>query len=287
MKKMKKYLILFIAASLLLAGCNPTNKVFKHFISKKYRNALEEERKNNAQTIDALKLDTSVLNTTIKGLINDKTELQKKYDSLLNSSMTQEERLKNSLLSKSEELKNKEKLIAEKVLILKDLYAKLNKQDSISKALNNTVKNALMGFNPDELTIELKNGKIYVSMTDKLLFKSGSAKVEAKGKTALKKLADILIKNPDIEILIEGHTDNVPIKNDTYKDNWDLSAARAISIVRILHDEYKVTPAKLTAAGRGEYFPKASNDTPEGKAKNRRTEIILSPKLEGLFKLIQ
>ena len=124
-------------------------------------------------------------------------------------------------------------------------------------------------------------------MTDKLLFRSGSAKVEAKGKLALKKLAEILIKDSDIEIMIEGHTDTVPIKNETYKDNWDLSAARATNIVRILHNEYKVNPSKLTAAGRGEFFPKASNENAEGRAKNRRTEIILTPKLEGLFKLIQ
>lgn len=284
---MKKNLIIIIALSFAFTGCNPSNKIVKKFISKKFWNALDEERKNSSQTIEFLKLDTGRLNVTIKELIREKTEIQKKYDSLLTSSMTQEERLKNTLLSKSEELKNKEKLIAEKVNKLKELYVKLNKQDSISRELSNTIKNALLGFNSDELTVELKNNKIYVSMTDKLLFKSGSAKVETKGKTALKKLAEIINKNPDIEILIEGHTDNVPIKNDMYKDNWDLSVARATSIVRILHDEYSVTPSKLTAAGKGEYFPKVSNETPEGKAKNRRTEIVLSPKLEGLYKLIQ
>jgi len=161
------------------------------------------------------------------------------------------------------------------------------RQDSIVNNLNNIVKNALLGFNPDELSVQMKNGKVYVSMSDKLLFKSGSADVEAKGKDALKKLAGVLNKSANIDILIEGHTDTVPIKTPVYKDNWDLSAARATSVVRLLTNEYQLDPKRLTASGKGEFFPVASNKTPEGKAKNRRTEIILSPKLDELFKLIQ
>ena len=161
------------------------------------------------------------------------------------------------------------------------------KQDSITNNLNNILRNALLGFNSDELSVEIKNGKVYVSMSDKLLFKSGSSAVEDKGRDALKLLAGVLDKNSDIDILVEGHTDNVPIKTSVYKDNWDLSVARATSIVRILTNDYKIVPTRLTASGKGEFFPKADNDTAEGRASNRRTEIILSPKLDELMKLLK
>jgi len=161
------------------------------------------------------------------------------------------------------------------------------RQDSITNRLTGILRNALLGFKSDELSVEIKDGKVYVSMSDKLLFNSGSASIESKGLEAIKVLADVLNKNSDIDILVEGHTDNIPIKTVLYKDNWDLSVARAISIVRILTDEYKITPTRLTASGKGEYAPRASNSTPDGRAKNRRTEIILSPKLDEIMKLLK
>jgi chemotaxis protein MotB len=178
-------------------------------------------------------------------------------------------------------------LLSEREKALAELQNVIARQDSITKRLNNILRNALLGFNSDELSVEIKNGKVYVSMSDKLLFKSGSSAVEVKGKEALKLLGDVLDKNTDIDILVEGHTDNVPIKTNIYKDNWDLSVARATSIVRILSVDYKIGPTRMTASGRGEYFPKAGNDTAEGKAKNRRTEIILSPKLDEIMKLLE
>lgn len=170
---------------------------------------------------------------------------------------------------------------------LKEMESIVSRQDSITKALNSIVKNALLGFKADELSVEMKNGKVYVSMTDKLLFKSGSAAVEEKGRQAIRKLAEVLNKNNEIDIAIEGHTDNIPIKTSLYKDNWDLSVARATSIVRMLNEEYGVSPIRLTASGKGEHFPVASNADQEGRAKNRRTEIILSPKLDELFDMLQ
>jgi chemotaxis protein MotB len=148
------------------------------------------------------------------------------------------------------------------------------------------VKNALLGFTSDELSVEMKNGKVYISLSDKLLFKSGNANVEAKGREALKKVAEVLNKNNDVSIAIEGHTDNVPIKTALYKDNWDLSTARATNVVRLLTNEYGMDATKLSAVGKAEFFPVADNSTPEGKARNRRTEIVLSPNLEELMKLI-
>jgi chemotaxis protein MotB len=191
------------------------------------------------------------------------------------------------LSQKDRDIQNKNKDLQEKERMLREMQAIIARQDELTKKLNQTLRDALVGFNSDELTMEIRDGKVYVSMSDKLLFKSGSNAVEPKGVEALKVLADVLNKNPDIQILVEGHTDNVPIKTAVYKDNWDLSVARATSITRMMNEKYGVAATRMTASGRGEYFPKAPNDTAEGKAKNRRTEIILSPKLDEIMNLLQ
>jgi len=237
---------------------------------KQYRSLQTDYRDLNNRFVD--------LSEKHKELQDDYTEMNDRYTDLIKSSLSKTEQLNLALKLKSEELAAREKR-------LEELEAKIRRQDSVTKAINDLVKKALLSFNSDELTVEMKNGKIYVSMSDKLLFRSGSAEVEEKGKEALKKLADVLNKNADIEIAIEGHTDNIPIKTSTFQDNWELSTDRATNIVRLLSDLHKVNPKRLTAAGRGEFMPKASNDTPEGRAKNRRTEIILSPKLDELYKL--
>jgi chemotaxis protein MotB len=233
-------------------------------------------KKNLADLTD----QSNILSTSYK-------DLQNKYNDLTNQSLSQTDKLSKALAAKSEDLDAKEKLLSEREKTLHEMIQVIAKQDSITRNLNNILRNALLGFNSDELSVEIKDGKVYVSMSDKLLFQSGSSAVEDKGKDALKLLAGVLEKNSDIDILVEGHTDNVPIKTSVYKDNWDLSVARATSIVRILTNDYKIVPTRLTASGKGEFFPKADNDTPEGRAKNRRTEIILSPKLDELMKLLK
>lgn len=291
----------------------PTKKSSSFFWTKRVkkviseRDTLCEDLKNERIVTTQLEKDTFELNNTIRernntivelteknnGLTSDLNQLQNKYDDLMNENVSQAEQYSRALKQKSTELKNREDLLeeqkgllAEREKTLLELQNKLARQDSITKALNEVIRKALLGFKSDELSVEIKNGKVYVSMSNKLLFKSGSFDVEAKGKEALEVLADVLNKNPDIDILVEGHTDTDPISTATIKDNWDLSTARATSIVRILTNDYKVTPKRITAAGRGEFMPKASNETAEGKAKNRRTEIILSPKLEEIMKLL-
>ena len=145
---------------------------------------------------------------------------------------------------------------------------------------------ALVGFSANDLTVTQKNGKVYVSLSENLLFPSGSAVVNPQGKEALSKLADVLNVNPDISVDIEGHTDSIPIRKK-YEDNWALSTARAISIVRILVNDYKVDPVRVIASGHSQYDPVDTNSTEEGRARNRRTEIILSPKLDELYKLLE
>jgi len=146
----------------------------------------------------------------------------------------------------------------------------------------------LLGFEGKGLSIEIRNGKVYVSLEESLLFRSGSWEVNDRGISALQKLAEVLASNPDINVLIEGHTDNVPYRGSgQVKDNWDLSVMRATAIVKVITRNPGVHPSRLTAAGRSEYAPLATNSTSEGRAKNRRTEIILTPKLDELFQIIE
>ena len=181
--------------------------------------------------------------------------------------------LKQELESRSQRVAELENVIASKDAAMRQL------KDAISKALTN--------FEGKGLTVEQRNGKVYISMENKLLFESGSWYVGAQGKQAVKQLGSVLAENPEISVLIEGHTDNVPYKgNVQLSGNWDLSAKRATAIVNILRENDAINPENLTAAGRGEYAPIASNDSAEGKAKNRRIEVILTPKLDEISKLL-
>jgi len=221
--------------------------------------------------------------TRIGALLRDTTsqgEAIRSYLSMLNVNMSEQEKLNALLSQKMEDLEKREQMINE-------LQGIINAQNEKVQSLLRNVKNALMGFNSDELTVTEKDGKVYVAMSDKLLFESGSAKVDKRGKEALAKLADVLNVQTDIDIMIEGHTDTKPINTVQFKDNWDLSVIRATSVVRILTKEYGVNPLQIQATGRGEYIPVATNETADGRSLNRRTEIILAPKLDQLFKLLQ
>jgi chemotaxis protein MotB len=166
------------------------------------------------------------------------------------------------------------------------LQALMDQQKKSIEDIRKKMSDALVGFNSKELTVAVKNGKVYVSLQESLLFPSGSATVNPKGAQALGKLAAVLNVNPDINVDIEGHTDSIPIRSSLYPDNWALSTARAVSIVRVLVKNYLVDPARLVASGHSQYDPVESNSTPEGRTQNRRTEIILSPNLNELYKLL-
>ncbi len=188
----------------------------------------------------------------------------------------------------SEELAAMQERLLQKELAYDALNNEVKRKDSAMMALKNSVANALVGFENQGLTVSTRNGRVYVSMDNKLMFASGSYNVNANGKSALNKLAEVLQNNKDINILVEGHTDSVPYSGKgNLSDNWDLSAKRATSIVRILTQSSKLNPAKITAAGRGEFNPIANNATKEGRAKNRRTEIILMPDLSNLYDMVQ
>ncbi len=176
--------------------------------------------------------------------------------------------------------------IADQAMRLKNLQNIIQSQRDVMLKLKNTIADALIKYKADELSVYIKDGNVYVSMEEKLLFKSGSDVVDPKGKEALKSLAQVLSSTPDISVMIEGHTDNVSIKTKQFKDNWDLSTARATSIVRTMTVDYGFDPNRITASGRGLFHPVKTNETAEGRASNRRTEVILSPDLKELYKLL-
>jgi chemotaxis protein MotB len=236
--------------------------------------------------------DTATLGEKYRKSLADYHELNDLYDQtvqqnrlLLSKSSNERLALLDSLKKQQGELKKKEDELAAREQKVKELQSLLARQDSATNALRQKIQQALLGFEKSDLTVEQKNGKVYVSMAEKLLFASGSTEVNPKGKQALLKVADVLKKNRDISIAVEGHTDNVPISTASIKDNWDLSVLRATSVIRILTDA-GVDAKQITASGRGEFFPVASNSNAEGKAKNRRTEIILTPNYEELAKLL-
>ena len=254
---MKKLIPLAITA-LLFGSC-----VAKRHLTNS-RNETANLRVDSARLANentALKGDISGLNSTVDSL-------NKKNSMLAQQSASQQTKLNQ----------NQQKL--------QQLQTLLNQQKAQSEDLKNKMSEALKGFNSNELSVIQKNGKVYVSLSENLLFPSGSAVVNKKGVDALSKLAAVLNLNNDVAINIEGHTDSIPIKGK-YKDNWDLSTARSNAIVRILVDNYKVDPVRVMASGHSRFDPVDTNSTPEGRAKNRRTEIILTPKLEEMYKLLE
>ena len=254
-----------------------------------------------------LQTDTSTLGTAQRRLTALYNELNNSYEKLIANNdrmlkgkddeakkvigqlqMTQDE-----LIKKQDELTKKEKQLNDLTEELKkrearvsELESVLNKKDEDVNALKKAVSDALVGFENNGLTITKKNGKVYVSMEEKLLFASGSTVVDKKGEDALREIAKVLEQNKDINVLIEGHTDNVPISGGSLKDNWDLSVLRATSVVRILTKNSSIDPTRLTPAGRGSYLPIDAANTTDARRKNRRIEIILTPKLDELFKVI-
>lgn len=258
------------------------------------------EKKVNQIIKDSLQLHQSyqAVSTELAQLKTKHQQLQKYYDDLLTNSgqlnkdlATQQKRLMDIEADleitrrKNDELSQN---LAEREQKVRELENILAEKEAAVNQLRKIVSDALLNFKENELSVEVRNGKVYVSLAEQLLFKSGSIQVDPKGIQALNTLAQAIKDNQDLHILVEGHTDDVPISrvSNYMKNNWDLSVMRATSIVKIL-TEAGVDPGQITAAGRGEYQPIASNDQNEGRQKNRRTEIILTPKLDELFQILQ
>lgn len=261
------------------------------------------------QQLESLKNDTASLGLATRTINSSYLNLKSNYELLsetkdkmqagtnaemqklmkdLQAAQTELLKKEDELTLKKQNLDNLNSDLLLKEAKLKDLQNILFKKDSTVNALRKKVSDALFGFENKGLSISKKNGKVYVSLDESLLFASGSTEVAPNGVVALKKLAKVLEDNIDINILIEGHTDNVPYKGTgTMKDNWDLSVIRATTVLKIIVNNSKINPSRLTAAGRSQYMPIENVNTNEARSKNRRTEIILTPKLDELLNILE
>lgn len=316
---MLKRISLVLIGAALVTSC-VSKKVFSDLESnyaklKKTHRALADKNKDCEELTKQLETDLASVNSELEQLKSDKADLaneiansQAKVDGLGKSYKQLEESSASELAKNTaknrallQQLEDKEKALAAEnarlVGLQKELDARSKRVDELEgalaakdanmKALKNSISKALTNFEGKGLTVEQRDGKVYVSMENKLLFQSGSWKIGKEGKQAVNQLGEVLAENPEINVLIEGHTDNDAFtgKGDI-SGNWDLSTKRATAIVNILQQNKNINAESLTAAGRSEFSPIATNDTPEGKGKNRRIEVILTPKLDEVSKLL-
>jgi chemotaxis protein MotB len=253
---------LYLGLVLVSISCGPSKELL---VSQAKVETLQKEIANTRTQL-------SDCNTKVESMFQEKASLQ----------------THNALVQ--EDLKDinteSEMTIADQAKRLKTLQEMIKSQKAIMSNLQNSIAEALMNYSADELSVYIKDGNVYVSLAEKLLYKSGSDVVDPKGKEALASLAKVLNSTKDIRVMIEGHTDNVPISSKQFEDNWDLSTARATSIVRILTTDFGFDSNRITASGRSQFHPVKTNDTPEGRAGNRRTEVILSPDLKELYTIL-
>jgi len=254
---------------------------------KERDNAVDEYNKISAKYNDLQNAHEDLIRGNVKETQKLLTELQAAQQNLQQKEDILRQ-LEATLDSKKSALDELNFELQKRNAKLVELEKVLNAQKKIAQDLKNKVSDALLGFENKGITVTQKDGKVYVSLEEKLLFKTASWDIDANGRNALKKLAGVLEKNPGIQVTIEGHTDDVPYNpgNSQLKDNWDLSVKRATTVVRVLLEGSKINPKRLTAAGRSEYLPVDSRNTADARQKNRRTEVVLTPDLSELYDLI-
>ncbi|KGO83506.1 membrane protein [Flavobacterium beibuense F44-8] len=269
---MKRTVLLLSLAAMTLTSCGSKKKI-------------AELEAQNKEIQDLLNTATVKLNTCLseKSSLSDQVDYLKKTNADLITNVGNV----TTLSSKgAENLEKTLESLKEKDLKITRLQDAITRKDSVTLALVSSVKRAV-GINDPDIEVNVEKGVVYISIADKLLFKSGSYQVSDRAKEILGKVAAIVKDKSNFECMVEGHTDNVPIKNPVLQDNWDLSVKRATSIVRILQQDFGIEPGRLVASGRGEYVPLESNDTAEGRARNRRTRILILPKIDQFYDMIE
>ena len=277
---MKKFLILVACSSLFLTSC----------VSNKEHVALEAKQKTTQDLLNTatVKLndclsDRSGLSAENNALKNQVTSLNASNGDLIN----QIGDFTDLTIKGASNLEKSLESMKQKDVTINKLRDAITRRDSVNLALVQSLKGVLGDMNDTDIEINVEKGVVFVSISDKLLFKSGSINVSGKAKEVLGKIAMVVNNKPDFEFLVEGHTDSKTISTDCIKDNWDLSVLRATTVVRILQDDFGVSPARMTAGGRSQYAPKSANETAEGRAKNRRTRIVILPKLDQFYTMIE
>ena len=264
--------------------------LFTSCVSQKKYTAMQDRALNCENELNTSMNQNNLLEA---GLANEKNrskslEQQMEYFKSTNTDLLA--RLSDlSVVSKSgaESIKKSLEALNEQNKYIKDLTSNMQRKDSINLVLVMNLKRSLDNFDDEDINIEVKKGVVYVSISDKMLFRSGSYNISNRAEEVIGKIAKIINDHKELDILVEGHTDNVPISTDCMTDNWDLSVKRATSIVRLMQTKFGVQPLRMTAGGRSEYLPKTTNATTEGRAINRRTEIIILPKLDQFFELLE
>ncbi|QSS96709.1 flagellar motor protein MotB [Psychroflexus sp. ALD_RP9] len=274
---MKKVIGLGLGVLLLTSSC----------VSKKKFAALEEDYSKVENDLKSAEMALSACEDKNRDLVaNYKSQIETLKNTnaaLLNSQGD----LATISKKGAENLERSLESLQEKDLQIKTMRDAINKKDSVTLALVTSLKGALDDVNDNDIEISVEKGVVFVSISDKLLFGSGSYKITEEAKRVLGKVAKVVNDKKDFEFMVEGHTDNVPISRECFEDNWDLSTKRATAVVRVLQNEYNVDPSRMIAAGRSEYIPVADNDTKSGRAKNRRTRIVVLPKLDQFFGMIE
>ncbi|MCQ0110781.1 chemotaxis protein MotB [Zhouia amylolytica] len=270
---MKKILFYGLGLTVLFSSC----------VSQKKYADLESKYKESQ---DLLNSATVKLNSCLE----EKSSLNSQIDRLSASNKDLINQIGNftDLTKKgAENLEKSLESLQEKDLTIRKLQDAVTRRDSVNLALVQSLKGALGNLDDEDIEISVEKGVVYVSISDKLLFSSGSTKVSSRAREVLGKVATVVKNKPDFEFMVEGHTDNVPIHTSSIQDNWDLSVLRATSVVRILQNDFGVAPARMTAAGRSEYIPLSDNTSKDGRAKNRRTRIVVLPKLDQFYNMIE
>jgi chemotaxis protein MotB len=258
-------------------------------MQEKYR-ALQDEIKAIQAQLDKSKTANADLTAKKAALEQQIAGLNEQVEFLRKNSSTAMEQLKDLSVitgAQAESIKKSLENIGAKDIYIRDLQGSIARKDSLNMALVMNLKGALGNLEDQDINVKVDKGVVYVDISDKLLFKTGSYDVTERAKVVLGKVAKVLAAQPDIEFMVEGHTDNVAISTDELNDNWDLSVKRATTIVRILQKSYGLDPKRMTAAGRSEYLPLSDNSTAAGRATNRRTRIVVLPQLDQFFKLLE
>jgi chemotaxis protein MotB len=276
---MKKIFLMLLAGGLLVSCAS--KKDLEAAIAKQQEtkelldsatvklNACLADEKAAQARLEAMRDQIATLKNSNSALLNNQGEL-------VTLSTTGSRNLERSLES-----------IREKDLQIKSLNDAITKKDSVTLALVTSLKSSLGNLQDEDISVNVEKGVVFISISDKLLFSSGSDKVNENAKTVLGKVAKVVNDKPEIDIMVEGHTDDQPISSAKFADNWALSTARATAVTRVLQEDFKVSPKRMTAAGRSYYMPVASNDTAEGRSKNRRTRIVVLPKLDQFFDMVE
>ena len=284
---MKTKLWVFLLVFVLIESCVSTRK-FKEQVGQ-----VAQEKSAHAATKQDLNDCAGSLKVDEKKIADLQAELAADQDQISflkqnnNQALKQLENLSVISSSQAESIKKSMENMGVKDNMIFSLQASLAQRDSLNMALVLNLKGAIGNLDDKDINIKVDKGVVYIDISDKMLFKSGSYNITEKASEVLGKVAKVLKNQKDIEFMVEGHTDNVPFKRGDLLDNWDLSVKRATAVVRVLQDKYDLNPAKMTAAGRSEYQPLNSNETEEGKAANRRTRIVILPQLDQFFKLLE